>query len=81
VVASRKSRSTARFGESGCSPTAGRSPATSLLVAREDARDTKPADLDAEGHFDLGGLPAVRYSLYVTIGGYRLSPKNRSANA
>ncbi|SIO59896.1 hypothetical protein SAMN05444166_6200 [Singulisphaera sp. GP187] len=56
-------------------------PKTRLLVSREDAWDSQRVELDPEGRFDLIGLPTERYSLTVTLKGYRLSPKNHSVDS
>lgn len=55
-------------------------PKTRLLVSREDAWDSRRVELDADGGFEVGGLPTERYSLVVNVKGYKLSPKNHSAD-
>ncbi|MDR3621902.1 MAG: hypothetical protein P4L85_21300 [Paludisphaera borealis] len=53
-------------------------PNTRLLISREDAWDFRYVDLDAEGRFEVDGLPTERYSLSVALKGYEVSPKNHS---
>jgi hypothetical protein len=56
-------------------------PKIRLMVGREDAWDTQGAVLDPDGHFEFAGLPTERYAVSVMVKGYRLSPKNHSADA
>ncbi len=56
-------------------------PKTRLLVSREDAWDSKGAELDGEGRFEITGLPTERYSLNISLRGYRISSKNHSADS
>jgi uncharacterized GH25 family protein len=51
---------------------------TRLLLGREDAWDTQRVELDEEGRFELSGLPTEKYSLSVSLRGYRISSKNHS---
>jgi hypothetical protein len=53
-------------------------PDTRLLVARENAWDTQAVVLDAEGKFEVHGLPTERYSLSIGLKGYHFSTKNHS---
>jgi hypothetical protein len=54
---------------------------TRLLLGREDAWDTVSVELDAEGRFEVGGLPTERYSLSVNLKGYEISSKNHSSDS
>ena len=56
-------------------------PKTRLVISREDAWDVQRVFLDQEGRFEISGLPTERYSLNVSVRGYRLSPKNHSLDA
>ena len=56
-------------------------PKTRLMVSREDAWDSQRVELDPEGRFEMTGLPTERYSLTVTLKGYRISPKNHSVDS
>ncbi len=53
-------------------------PKTRLLVSREHAWDSRRVELEPSGSFEISGLPSERYSLNVSVRGYRLSPKNHS---
>jgi hypothetical protein len=53
-------------------------PKTRLILSREDAWDSQSVDLDADGRFEVGGLPTERYSISVMLNGYEVSPKNHS---
>ena len=55
-------------------------PKTRLMFSREDAWDTLRVELDAEGRFDVSGLPTEKYSLNVSLRGYRISSKNHSVD-
>ncbi len=54
---------------------------TRLVISREDAWDVQRVQLDQEGRFEISGLPTERYSLNVSVRGYRLSPMNHSLDA
>lgn len=56
-------------------------PKTRLVVSREDAWDIQSVELDPDGRFEMTGLPTERYSLSVLLKGYRISPKNHSADS
>jgi hypothetical protein len=56
-------------------------PKTRLMVSREDAWDSKRVELDAQGRFEITGLPTERYSVHVSLRGYRISSKNHSADS
>ena len=56
-------------------------PKTRLMVSREDAWDSQRVELDPEGRFEIAGLPTERYSLNVSLKGYRISPKNHSVDS
>ena len=56
----------------------------------QDPPDGEPAkmpgiqqrvELDAEGRFEISGLPTERYSLNVSLRGYRMSSKNHSVDS
>jgi len=53
-------------------------PGTRIMVSREEAWDNLRTTLDAEGRFELVGLPTEEYTLNVTVKGYRLSSRNKS---
>ena len=53
-------------------------PGTRIMVSREEAWDNLQTTLDAEGRFELVGLPTEEYTLNVTVKGYRLSGRNKS---
>jgi hypothetical protein len=53
-------------------------PKTRLMVSREDAWDNQRVELDADGGFELSGLPTEKYSLSISLRGYRISAKNHS---
>jgi hypothetical protein len=53
-------------------------PSTRLLVGRESAWDTQAVVLDADGKFEVTGLPTERYSLSIALKGYHFSTKNHS---
>jgi hypothetical protein len=53
-------------------------PKTRLLFSREGAWDSLAVELDGEGKFEVAGLPTERYSVNVSLKGYRISSKNRS---
>ncbi len=53
-------------------------PNTRLLVSREIAWDSQAVVLDAEGKFEVYGLPTERYSLSTALKGYEFSTKNHS---
>jgi hypothetical protein len=55
-------------------------PKTRLMIGREDAWDFLRIELGPDGRFEAGGLPTERFHLTVTVKGYRLSPRNHSAN-
>jgi hypothetical protein len=52
-----------------------------LMVSREDAWDHQEVELDAAGRFEISGLPTEKYSLNVSLPGYRLSSKNHSIDS
>jgi hypothetical protein len=52
-----------------------------MLVSREDAWDSLSVDLDAEGRFEVGGLPTERYTLSIRLSGYEVSSKNHSSDS
>jgi hypothetical protein len=54
---------------------------TRLMVSREDAWDHQEVRLDPEGRFEISGLPTEKYSLNVSLRGYRLSLKNHSIDS
>ena len=54
---------------------------TRLMVSREDAWDSARVELDAEGRFEIAGLPTERYTLNVMLRGYRMSSKNHSVDS
>lgn len=56
-------------------------PRTRLLVSREDAWDSRYVDLDAQGRFEVDGLPTERYTLSVMLKGYEVSAKNHSSDS
>jgi hypothetical protein len=56
-------------------------PRTRMLVSREDAWDSLSVDLDAEGRFEVGGLPTERYTLSIRLSGYEVSSKNHSSDS
>jgi hypothetical protein len=56
-------------------------PRTRLMVSRQDAWDSRRVELDPEGRFEIAGLPTERYSLSVTLKGYKLSPRNHSVDS
>ena len=51
------------------------------MVSREDAWDSRRVELDADGRFEISGLPTEKYSLSVSLRGYRISSKNHSVDA
>jgi hypothetical protein len=53
---------------------------TRLLVGREIAWDTQAVELEADGLFEIKGLPTERYSLNVIVKGYHISSKNHSVD-
>ena len=53
---------------------------TRLMVSREDAWDHQSVELDQDGRFEISGLPIERYSLNVSLRGYKISSKNHSAD-
>jgi hypothetical protein len=55
-------------------------PKTRLLISREDAWDSQRVELGPDGRFEVAGLPTERYTLVVRVKGYRVSPKNHSAD-
>jgi hypothetical protein len=55
-------------------------PKTRLMFSREDAWDNLRVELDADGRFDVSGLPTEKYSLNVSVRGYRFSSKNHSVD-
>jgi hypothetical protein len=56
-------------------------PKTRLLIGREDAWDSQRIELGPDGGFTITGLPTERYSLTVSVKGYRVSPRNHSADS
>ena len=42
-----------------------------LIVSREDAWDHQEVELDPGGRFEISGLPTEKYSLNVSLRGYR----------
>jgi hypothetical protein len=55
-------------------------PKTRLSLSREEAWDHQEVELDANGRFEISGLPTEKYSLNVSLRGYRISSKNHSAD-
>ncbi len=55
-------------------------PKTRLMVSREEAWDNQRVELDAEGGFELSSLPTEKYSLNISLPGYRISSKNHSVD-
>ncbi len=53
-------------------------PKTRLMVSRQDAWDHQEVELDREGRFEISGLPNEKYSMSVSLRGYRISAKNHS---
>lgn len=53
-------------------------PNTQLFVGRDGAWDSRNVVLDANGGFDLKGVPIESISVGVTVRGYRFSGKNKS---
>jgi hypothetical protein len=53
-------------------------PNTQLYVGRDGAWDSRNVVLDANGGFDLKGIPMESISLGVNVKGYHLSDKNKS---
>jgi len=56
-------------------------PKTRLMVSREHAWDSTRVELDTDGHFEISGLPTERYTLNVSLRGYRISSKNHSVDS
>jgi hypothetical protein len=52
-----------------------------LMVSRENAWDHQEVELDGAGRFEISGLPTEKYSLNVSLRGYRISPKNHSIDS
>ena len=55
-------------------------PKTRLLLSREEAWDSQRVELGAEGGFELSELPTEKYSLNISLPGYRISSKNHSVD-
>jgi hypothetical protein len=51
---------------------------TRIMISREQAWDHQEAVVDPDGKFVAAGLPTERYSVYVSLKGYQLSPKNKT---
>ena len=51
---------------------------TRLMLDRSAAWDTTLVPVDAQGGFEVSGVPAEKVGLYVGIPGYHLSAKNPS---
>ena len=54
---------------------------TRLMLSREEAWDEQRVELDAEGGFELSGLPTEKYTLNITLPGYHFSSKNHSVDS
>ena len=52
-----------------------------LLIGPEDAWDSLAAKLDAEGRFDVVGIPPGRLSVSLQVPGYVFSTENKSLDA
>ncbi len=53
-------------------------PKTRLMLSRQDAWDHQEVELDREGRFEVASLPTEKYSMSISLRGYRLSAKNHS---
>ncbi len=51
---------------------------TRVHIGRQDAWDSLGVELDAEGRFDVKGLPAESFGISLRVPGYTMSLKNKS---
>ena len=56
-------------------------PKTRVLLSRQEAWDSVRVELDPSGRFEISGLPTEKYSVNVSLEGYRLSSKNHSIDS